>query len=265
MAQDLEAELLKLDLNLSELRDLEKQLTEAQQKELTEKLELSWVYHDNSLDGVVLTFQELVTALESRIISDVTMFPVCQEIRHFKQSIAFVRGLAESQDKINLELIKELDDQLTPMSIGTNPAENKGGQYRKEVPLHRTYFHEISPPDKISYQMRKLVEFIQTPKSQRPHPVIFASEIHFKLLNIFPFPKNSGKVARLLMNLVLMRENYPVVILHNTERQRYYESLRGSAEKLASLVTASMFDNADTQIRYINETFFGKHRRRHSA
>ena len=53
---------------------------------------------------------------------------------------------------------------------------------------------------------------------------------------MFPFPTDSGKVARLLMNLLLLRSGYPPAIIHSTERQRYYEALKGSSSTMHGIV-----------------------------
>ena len=82
-----------------------------------------------------------------------------------------------------------------------------GGVYRKDIPIHRTYFHEIAQPNKISYRMRQLVQWLDSEETRRTmHPVRMAAKAHSNLLHIFPFPKHSGKVARLLMNLLMRIE-----------------------------------------------------------
>ena len=63
---------------------------------------------------------------------------------------------------------------------------------------------------------------------------------HYDLLRVFPFPQDSGKVARLLMNLLLLRSGYPPAIIHSTERQRYYEALKGSLPTIISMVNESI-------------------------
>jgi Fic family protein len=69
-------------------------------------------------------------------------------------------------------------------------------------------------------------------------------------LRTFPFPDDSGKVARLLMNVLLLRAKLPPVIVHSTERQRYYDALRGSLPTIVSMVADSM-RNALTSIEKV--------------
>ena len=66
-------------------------------------------------------------------------------------------------------------------------------------------------------------------------------------MQVFPYTDNSGRVARLLMNLVLLHAGFQLpVIIHSTDRQRYYESLRVPEATLRDL-TLEALDNALTQ------------------
>jgi hypothetical protein len=70
--------------------------------------------------------------------------------------------------------------------------------------------------------------------------VRIAARIHYDLLRVFPFALDSGKVSRLLMNLLLMRADCPPSIIHSTERQRYYEALRGQLPIIVNMVTEAI-------------------------
>ncbi len=147
---------------------------------------------------------------------------------------------------MSLDVIKAIYATLAP-----EEAEGKGPpKYRKDMPLHRLYFHEIAQPDKISYRMRQLVQWVNAPETRRStHAVRLAAKAHYQLLHIYPFPKHSGKVARLLMNLLLMRAGYPPTVIHATERQRYYEALKTSGNATASLIHEALVASVESTIR----------------
>jgi len=63
------------------------------------------------------------------------------------------------------------------------------------------------------------------------------------MVRVFPFTHDSGKVARLFMNMLLLRGGYPPAIVHSTERQRYYEALRGSSTTMTAIVIESIENN----------------------
>ena len=214
----------------------------------SEKLDISWIYHDSVLEGVVYTMDELQSAILNEVVSDSSLIPVYDEIRNHKAGIQLIRELsAKSRLKISLDVIKNIYITLSPEEM-----EGRGApKYRKEMPLHRLYFHEIAKPPKISYQMRQFVDWLNSADTKRSvHPVRLAAQAHFQLLQIFPFPKNSGKVARLIMNLILLHNDYPPAIIHATERQRYYESLKKSQDLSARVVQSALTSSTESGIQY---------------
>jgi NitT/TauT family transport system ATP-binding protein len=73
--------------------------------------------------------------------------------------------------------------------------------------------------------------------------VRIAARAHYDMLRVFPFPQDSGKVARLFMNLLLLRSGYPPAIVHSTERQRYYDALKGSSAAMTQIVQEAIDNN----------------------
>lgn len=214
-------------------------------------LDMSWVYHDSALEGVVYSVQELRAAIDEQVSSDPALLPAFSEIRQHKAAVQRVRELAEKKRlAIDLEVIKTLYAELAPDEVeGRGPPK-----YRKDMPLHRLYFHEISPPDKIAYRMRQLIDWVNAPETRRStHPIRLAAKSHHRLLQIFPFPKHSGKVARLMMNLLLMRAGFPPAIIHSTERQRYYEALKAGGNPVAGLVQEALESSIESAIRYFED------------
>ena len=219
-----------------------------------EKLDIGWIYHDNALESVVLSYSEIRDALDRKIISDVSLVNLYEEIRNHKTAIDFVKEktakhaqVKKKTGLVTIELIKQLHEILTPED------KSKGNPYRKDNPLHRAYFHEIATPDKIPLRMRKLCEWLDEEEADEIHPLARAATMHFRLMAIYPWTKNSGKVSRLLMNLLLLREGYPPAIVHSIERQRYYDALRAENGQLAGLVCESLNTYASTAGRFFEE------------
>jgi len=218
-------------------------------KNYQDRLDVSWIFHDNALEGVVLSYSELKAAIDQRIISDVTLIPMYEEVRNHKVAVDFVRDAnnAKKPIAIDLELVRKLYAILTP------EAAAKGYPYRRENPLHRLYYHEISPPEKISYKMRKLGEWLESEEFRELHPITRATRAHYKVLATYPWTKNSGKVARLLMNFMLIRHGYLPAVIHSIERQRYYEVLRYENEGLLNLVIESLENSIETTGKFMDE------------
>jgi Fic family protein len=246
-----------IDAKLEALRDRFSR-NHVQLAEFRERLDFSWIYHDHALEGVVLSYHELKAAIDSNIISDVSLIPAYTDIKNHKLAIDCVREYATIRKRatLGLDYLKRLYEILSaedPPQKVVKPLTKTAGQYRKDNPLHRLYFHEIAPPDKISYRVRKLLEWLVSEEARKIHPIKRAAKAHYRLIGIFPWPKHSGKIARLLMNTILLRENYLPAIIHAIERQKYYDCLRTPHSGLTTLICESILGTVDAAHRFLDE------------
>jgi Fic family protein len=217
-------------------------------EEFLSRYELSWLYHENALEGVVYTGQELATALQNAPLADATFVGTLQDIRNHKIAADLVREEAKAKKlRVNLTLVRKLYETLGAGFEGRSVAE-----FRKDMPLHRAYFHEIAQPAKIPALLQKVLDACDSADFRNAHPVQRAAKLHHGFMQVFPYTDNSGRVARLLANLVLLQAGYRLpCIIHATDRQRYYESLRVPEATLRDL-TVEALDNALNQ----GEKFF---------
>jgi Fic family protein len=207
----------------------------ALQSKYRDDLDISWIAHDSALEGTVYTLQELKTAIDpnATFVGDSSLQPVVEEIRRHREALNFVRDYAYKRRlPITLDVIKKIYTVLHP-----EEGDIKTVKYRKDIPQHRLYFHEYAAPDKIGHKMRAIVDWINDPETRRTRSSIrIAARAHYDIVRVFPFQHDSGKVARLFMNLMLLRGGYPPAIIHSTERQRYYEALKGSSATMNIIV-----------------------------
>ncbi len=238
----------QLDQRLAVLTKLFERSPEEARNDYSFKLDLSWIHHDSALEGIVYSIPELNAAIRGEPPSDNAMIPMFDEIRQNKRAVELVREMATRKRlKIDLDVLKDLYICLAPEEVeGKKPPA-----YRKDMPIHRLYFHEIAPPDKISYKLRQFTQWVNAAETKRTtHPVRLAAKAHFQLLHIYPFPKHSGRVARLVMNLILLSHGYPPAIIHATERQRYYDALKMNDNALAIVVREALMSSIESAIRY---------------
>jgi Fic family protein len=245
----MEARLFALDAKMDALRVKMAGFPERVTRDYREKLDVSWIFHDHALEGVVLSYSELKAAIDQRIISDVSLIPMYEEVKNHKLTVDFIREAAGSKKppEVDVDLVRKLYAMVTP------DAEAKGCPYRKENPLHRLYYHEIAPPEKITHKMRKLAEWLESVEFSNLHPVVGAVKLQLRLLQIYPWTRNSGKVARLLTNYILIRNGYLPAVVHSIDRQRYYEVLRHENEGLTNLILESLENSIDTTARFFDE------------
>ena len=237
-----------MDSQISALRERESRLPSALVEEFNHRLEVSWIYHDCALEGVVLQYSEIKAAIDKKIISDVSLIPSYEEIKAFKNAIDWIKETAANRKRaVTLDTVKKLYAMLSPGEAA------KGFPFRKDNPLHRLYYHEIAPPDKIMQRMKKLGEWLEEDATRRMHPVERAARAHFRLMNIYPWAMGSGRTARVLSNLMLLREGYPLAIVHSIDRQRYYEVLRVEHAGLVPLYVEAVATSIDTAIKFYDE------------
>jgi Fic family protein len=207
-----------------------------------DNLDMSWIYHDSAIEGVVYTIQELKTAIDPNavVVTDSSLQPACEEIRRHREALNFIRDFAiKKRQPVTLDVVKKIYLILHP-----EEGDVKTVRYRKDIPQHRLYFHEYAAPDKITYKVRQVMDWVNDPETRRTRNAVrVAARAHYDLLRVFPFTHDSGKVARLLMNLLLLRSGYPPAIVHSTERQRYYDALKGASAAMNQIVQEAIENN----------------------
>jgi Fic family protein len=242
--------------------------------EFLSRFERAWVYHDNALEGVVYNEQELVAGLESEgAAPEASLLPAVLDIRNEKAAIDYVREEARASGRkastISMATLKRIHDLL----LGNTPEaqairaqlerrertekelakERDRAGLRRDMPLHRTYFHDIAQPAKIQPLLDKLIEFTGSTEFKEYHPIKQAATYQFQFLQIFPFSEHSGKVSRMASNLVLQRHGYLPCIIHSIDRQRYYESFRGTPASFRVLMMDAMENSLDNGLKFFRD------------
>lgn len=205
-----------------------------------QKYQLSWVYHENALEGVIYTVQELVAGLAApQPVADAMVIGVLQEVRNHKAAIDLIRGEARAKKpRVNLTLVKKIHETLYKGIQSKSPSE-----FRKDMPLHRAYFHEIAQPARIPAMLAKVVDATDSAEFRKSHPVVQAARVQHGFMQVYPYTDGSGKVARLLANLYLIHGGFLPCVIHSIDRQRYYDSFRMPEAVLRDLMIEAM-DNS---------------------
>ncbi len=100
------------------------------------------------------------------------------------------------------------------------------GQY-KTTPNHvKTKTGEIffyTPPEQVASEMTDLMSWLK--KNERLNPFLRAAIFHHRFVKIHPFDDGNGRMTRILMNLILMTNGYPPIVVEAQEREIYYDML----------------------------------------
>jgi Fic family protein len=207
---------------------------------------ISLIFHENGLEGVVLGYAEIKSAVDNKIVSDTSLLPMYERIKNQKYCIDTMRERGRSKRfVVTIPFLKELHAKLVE-----DPRD--AGVYRKDIPIHRTYFHEIAQPAKIETALTQVLNYLKARHGKSVHPIELAANVHHRFMRVFPFSDHSGTIGRLLGNFVLTRAGYLPVIIHASDRQRYYEALRASERDFRNFVAEAMENSLDNAHRFFS-------------
>ena len=198
--------------------DMRRPLTKNQYNTLRNNLIVEWTYNSNAIEGNTLTLSETKVVLEGITIGGKSVVEHLEAINH-KNAIMFLETIVDGQEEISEWNIRNLH-QIILKDIDNFNA----GRYRMENVLISGANH--IPPDYfiVPEQMQKLI-FEKNREWIQYHPIIRAALLHGEFVKIHPFIDGNGRTARLLLNLELMANGYPPIVIKKENRLSYYEAL----------------------------------------
>lgn len=207
-------------------------------KKLEEEFSIAWTYNSNAIEGNTLSLQETEMVINSGItVGGKTVNEHLEAINH-KKGIDFIRSIVLRKEKITEKTILKLHEYIL-----SSIDDNSAGNYRKEN-VRIIGAHHIPPQAiKIPRLMNEFMEWFYQNEYKGNIPQ-FASDIHYKLVMIHPFIDGNGRVARLFMNLILLKHGFPPAIILKVDRKRYYRVLNeanlGNKDPLDNFVGRSI-------------------------
>ncbi len=212
-------------------------------KRYRERLEMAWIRNDAGLEGGVYELPELHLALDNggagMATADTSLQPLCEAIAKHKKALDFARAMMlDASVPTDFNLFRQIYMYFHP-----EDGDISSIKYRKDIPQHRLYLHEYCPPDRVQHRIENVFLWLRSEDAAKlKNPIKIAARVHYDLVRIFPFASNSGTVARLFMNIMLVRAGLAPAILHARDRNAYYDSLKGSLPQLVTLITTSIHD-----------------------
>jgi fido (protein-threonine AMPylation protein) len=104
------------------------------------------------------------------------------------------------------------------------------GKYKTQPNHLRTATGEtfyFATPEETPAKMHDLMAWLEEiSKEKDTHPLLIAAWFHYKFIRIHPFDDGNGRLARMLMNLVLMKYGFPPAIIKTEKKQEYFTALR---------------------------------------
>lgn len=220
----------------------------ALRKEFQQRLLISLIHHDAALEGDVLSYSEIKAAIDPSIISDSSLIPSYEQVERYHAACLLIYETAAARQRdFTLETVRAIHACLAPEDAA------QGYPYRQENPLHRLYYHDIASPEAIEDEVQAFGEWLANPARENAHVIERVAETHFRLMAIFPWVKQSGRCARLVSNMLLVQNDYPMAVLHSIDRQAYYEALREGPNALIPLYIEAIETTALSEVRVYDQ------------
>lgn len=176
-----------------------------------------FVYNTNAIEGSTASLEEVKDIIENKRIPENTDEI---EAENVARAINFIR---KTKEKLSLELIKKLH------KICFEDTEDFAGEFRNvEVVITDAYgsiIHKGVSSEEITDYMEEMVEWYEGNK-EKFKPIVLAAIMHNQFEHIHPFQDGNGRVGRLLLNLILIKNNYPPINIFLKDRKKYYEVLK---------------------------------------
>ena len=107
---------------------------------------------------------------------------------------------------------------------------------------------EYASPEETPSLMSDLVDWYnEAEQDAKLSPVELAALFHYRYIRIHPFEDGNGRIARLMVNYILSRHGYPMVVVRSRKKNEYLEALHQTDLEVGSVP----YDGAHAGIREI--------------
>jgi Fic family protein len=237
-------EIDQLKIELNQLRPLESQ-------SVCHALDIEYTYESNRIEGNTLTLSETALVIDKGMtVSGKSLREHLEAINHY-QAVLLLKEFVRDEIPLTEHLIKQFH-ALILQSIDPKNA----GVYRLQAVMISGSSHIPPAHFKVPQEMETcLAWFNQQVKNQTLHPVLLAAEIHERVVSIHPFIDGNGRTSRLIMNLLLMQNGYPIANISGSMESRrfYYDALElchsGDKNQFLLLVAQQVKDSMKRLIK----------------
>lgn len=181
----------------------------------------AYTYESNRIEGNSLTFSETHLVInEGLTIAGKSMREHLEAINH-AEAVEVLEELVRDQTPFDRRVLLQLHGLILRQIDRSN-----AGCYR-QVPVRISGSSHLPPqPWQVPVLMEGYFEQYNVLKKQL-HPILLAAEMHEQLVSIHPFIDGNGRTSRLVMNLILLQNGYPLANIKGDlrSRQAYYQAL----------------------------------------
>ncbi len=210
------------------------------ERRLWQKLRLEWNYHSNHIEGNTLTYGETELLLIHGATHGNHVLREYEEMQAHDVGITHLRDLAEDRTRLLGESdIRNLNKIILKEPFW-KPAQTEDGKPSRKQIIPGEYkttpnnvitatgeLFKFAAPFDVPAKMQALVQWLGHALSAENPPILpILAKLHHDFVLIHPFDDGNGRVARMLVNYVLMRQGFPPIIVPTERKRDYLNALR---------------------------------------
>ena len=180
-----------------------------------ERFTEEFVYNTNAIEGSTVTRDEVPEILDKKNVTEDDEI----ETKGVAKAVEYIRN---TKQEFSLDLIKKLHEFCFKGS------KSYAGKFRKVEVVIRgargNIIHQGVSVKELDKYIKELVSWHKE-NSSKFKPLVLASIIHNQFEHIHPFQDGNGRVGRLLLNYILIRNKYPPINILLEDRGEYYYTL----------------------------------------
>lgn len=214
-------------------------LSDKDKERLSRRFTVDFNYNSNHLEGNTLTYGQTeilllfgkvvgeadVRDVEEMTASNVGLRMMCEEatMKDIPLTQNFIRTLHKTLLREDYTVYHTLPGGITSSYVV------HAGQYktRPNSVITRTGDRfEYASPEETPGLMSDLVDWYNIAEQEGAlSPVELAALFHYRYIRIHPFEDGNGRIARLMVNFILTRHDYPMIVVRSRRKSEYLEAL----------------------------------------
>ena len=217
---------------------------------LESNLKTNFIYNSNAIEGSTLTLKETDIILQYGVTVKGKSLKEHEEVKEQEYAINFLKEVIKTNESLSLRLIREFHALVLNDDI-----ENRGKFKKSNNEILGAGF-ETTPYYLVEEKLTELIEKFNS--SENNDLIMKVACFHADFEKIHPFIDGNGRTGRLLLNLELMKNGYPITVIRNEEREEYYTALETAQAKADYRLLTDFIEKSIENTFWIYYKYFDK-------